>query len=285
MMPWKDYIELCKPKVVLLMLITAVVGMFLSTPGMVPWHVLWWGTLGIALSSGSAAVINHIVDQNVDVLMGRTKNRPLPTGRVQTTHALWFAIILGLIGLAILYFFINTLTTVLTFISLMGYAVFYTMFLKRATPQNIVIGGAAGAMPPLLGWTAVTGHLDAYAWLLVLIIYVWTPPHFWALAIHRKDEYAKANIPMLPVTHGVQYTKQHIFLYTILLFLVSLLPFIVGMSHWVYLAGSIMLGSVFLYYAAMLCFTPREDFAFKTFKYSIFYLFALFIVLLADHYI
>lgn len=284
-MVWRDYLELCKPKVVLLMLITALVGMYLSTPGAVPLPILFWGILGIGLSSGSAAAINHIVDQNVDLLMGRTQNRPLPTGRISTQHALWFAGILGIIGLTILFIFVNTLTALLTFASLIGYAVFYTMFLKRATPQNIVIGGIAGAAPPLLGWTAVTGHLDANAWLLVLIIYVWTPPHFWALAIHRKDEYAKANIPMLPVTHGVAYTKQHILLYTILLFIVSLLPFIVGMSHWVYLIGSIILGSLFLYYACMLRFTDRPEFAFKTFKFSILYLFALFIILLLDHYI
>ena len=284
-MGWKDYLELCKPKVVLLMLITAVVGMYLATPGAVPMPILFWGILGIGLSSGSAAAINHIVDQNVDVLMGRTQNRPLPTGRISTQHALWFATILGIIGLAILLIFVNALTAVLTFASLIGYAVFYTMFLKRATPQNIVIGGIAGAAPPLLGWTAVTGQLDANALLLVLIIYVWTPPHFWALAIHRKDEYAKANIPMLPVTHGVAYTKQHILLYTILLFIVSLLPFIVGMSHWVYLVSSVILGALFIYYACILRFTERPGFAFKTFKYSIVYLFVLFIALLVDHYI
>lgn len=284
-MEWKGYLELCKPKVVLLMLITAVAGMYLATPGAVPLPILFWGITGIALSSGAAAAINHIVDQKVDVVMGRTKNRPLPTGRISTQRALWFAVILGLIGLGILFIFVNPLTAVLTFVSLLGYAILYTMFLKRATPQNIVIGGLAGATPPLLGWTCVTGQLDPEALLLVLIIYVWTPPHFWALAIHRKDEYAKANIPMLPVTHGIAYTKQHILLYTVLLFIVSLLPFLVGMSHWVYLVSSVILGAIFLYYAAMLRFTDRPEFAFKTFKYSIIYLLVLFIALLVDHYI
>ena len=281
---WRDYLELCKPKVVLLMLITAVVGMYLATPDAVPFHIVFYATLGIGLASGSAAAINHIVDQHADALMGRTQFRPLPTGRVNTRDALWFAISLGCIGLVILVLFINVLTAVLTFITLMGYAVFYTMFLKRATPQNIVIGGAAGAAPPLLGWTSVTGHLDPNALLLVLIIFVWTPPHFWALAIQRKDDYARANIPMLPVTHGIAYTKQQILLYTFLLLAVSVLPFVVGMSGLIYLGGSLILGAGFLYYAVLLRFSTRTDLPMKTFRYSIIYLFALFIFLLVDHY-
>ncbi len=281
---FKDYLELCKPKVVLLMLITAVVGMYLATPYAVPFHIVFYATLGIGLAAGAAAAINHVADQHADALMGRTQFRPLPTGRISTLHALCFASVIGAMGLIILMVFINILTAVLTFITLIGYAVLYTLFLKRATPQNIVIGGAAGAAPPLLGWTAVTGQLDPNALLLVLIIFVWTPPHFWALAIQRKDDYAKANIPMLPVTHGVAYTKQQILLYTFLLFAVGILPFAVGMSGVIYLIGSSILGLIFLYYAFVLRFTDRADMPMKTFRYSIVYLFALFIVLLVDHY-
>ena len=281
---WRDYLELCKPKVVLLILITAVVGMYLAVPDVVPLHLVLYSTLGIGLAAASAAAINHVVDQHADALMGRTQFRPLPSGKINTKQALTFASGIGIIGLAILAIWVNVLTAILTFITLMGYAVFYTMFLKRATPQNIVIGGAAGAAPPLLGWTAVTGQFDPNALLLVLIIYAWTPPHFWALAIHRYDDYARANIPMLPVTHGIAYTKQHILLYTLLLLVVSVLPFVVGMSGLIYLCGSLVLGLVFLYYALLLWFTARTDLPMKTFRYSIVYLFALFIVLLVDHY-
>lgn len=281
---WRDYLELCKPKVVLLMLITAIVGMYLAVPGAVPLHIVLYSTIGIGLAAGSAAAINHIVDQRADAVMGRTQFRPLPSGKISAKQAIRFAIIIGFVGLAILAFFVNVLTAVLTFITLMGYAVFYTMFLKRATPQNIVIGGAAGAAPPLLGWTAVTGHFDPNALLLVLIIYVWTPPHFWALAIHRHEDYARAKIPMLPVTHGIAYTKQQILLYTLLLLVVSLLPFVVGMNGLIYLAGSLVLGLIFLYYALLLRFSKRSDLPMKTFRYSIVYLLALFIVLLVDHY-
>jgi heme o synthase len=281
---WRDYLELCKPKVVLLMLITAVVGMYLATPYAVPFHIVFYGTLGIGLAASAAAAINHVADQHADSLMGRTQYRPLPAGRINTLQALCFASVIGAAGLIILMVFINVLTAVLTFITLIGYAVLYTLFLKRATPQNIVIGGAAGAAPPLLGWTAVTGHLDPNALLLVLIIFVWTPPHFWALAIHRKDDYARANIPMLPVTHGIAYTKQQILLYTLLLLAVSILPFAVGMSGIIYLVGSVALGVIFLYYAWILRFSDRTDMPMKTFRYSIVYLFALFIVLLVDHY-
>lgn len=281
---WRDYLELCKPKVVLLMLITAVVGMYLATPYAVPFHVVFYATLGIGLAASAAAAINHVADQHADSLMGRTQYRPLPAGRINTMQALCFASVIGAAGLIILMVFINVLTAVLTFITLIGYAVLYTLFLKRATPQNIVIGGAAGAAPPLLGWTAVTGQLDPNALLLVLIIFVWTPPHFWALAIHRKDDYARANIPMLPVTHGIAYTKQQIFLYTLLLLVVGILPFAVGMSGLIYLVGSTVLGLIFLGYSWVLRFTDRTDMPMRTFRYSIVYLFALFIVLLVDHY-
>jgi protoheme IX farnesyltransferase len=281
---WRDYLELCKPKVVLLILITAVVGMYLSTPGAVPLHIVFYAFVGIGLAASSAAAINHVVDQHADALMGRTQLRPLPSGKVSTPQAIVFAVTIGLLGLAILALFVNTLTAILTFITLMGYAVFYTMFLKRATPQNIVIGGAAGAAPPLLGWTAVTGHFDPNSLLLVLIIFVWTPPHFWALAIHRQADYARAKIPMLPVTHGIAYTKQQILLYTVLLIVVSVLPFIVGMSGLIYLASSLVLGFIFLYYATLMYFSERTDLPMKTFRYSIVYLFALFIALLIDHY-
>ncbi len=226
----RDYLELTKPRVVALITFTAMVGMLLATPGMVPWEVLVFGSLGIALMAGSAAAINHLVDRRVDAMMARTRHRPLPSGHLESWQVLGFAVIIGLIGLGLLLAFTNPLTAILTFASLIGYAVIYTLFLKRATPQNIVIGGAAGAAPPLLGWTAVTGQVDSGALLLFLIIYIWTPPHFWALAIHRRHDYANADIPMLPVTHGVAFTRLHILLYTILLFLITLLPFLTGMS-------------------------------------------------------
>ena len=245
---WRDYYELCKPGVVALMILTSVIGMFLAVPGMVPVDVLIWGNLGIALCAGSAATVNHLVDRHVDLKMARTFNRPVAKGRIAPHNAILFAAVLGGLGLAILLLLVNAVTAWLTLASLIGYAFIYTLFLKRATPQNIVIGGLAGAAPPLLGWTAVTGQIDGHGLLLVLIIFAWTPPHFWALAVHRKDEYAQAKIPMLPVTHGEHYTKVHILLYTIILFIVTLLPFATGMLSYIYLAGAVILGLGFLYY-------------------------------------
>jgi protoheme IX farnesyltransferase len=282
---WRDYLELCKPKVVALIVFTAIVGMFLSTPGMVPLDALIFGTLGIALASGSAAAINHVVDQRVDAEMARTRNRPLPKGNLPMRNALTFAIVLGVLAMVILFGLVNARTAILTFISLIGYAVIYTMYLKRATPQNIVIGGAAGAAPPVLGWTAVTDSVDPHALLLFLIIFVWTPPHFWALAIYRRDEYAKVDIPMLPVTHGVEFTRLHVLLYTILLLVVSVLPFVMHMSGVFYLGGALALGAGFLYYAVILMRTQNDRVAMKTFGYSIFYLMGIFAFLLIDHYI
>lgn len=282
---WHDYYELCKPKVVALIVFTALVGMFLATPGMVPLTLLFTATLGIGLASASAAAINHLLDQQIDAAMQRTHNRPLPTGHLQTWQAALFALLLGSSGLTLLLVWVNPLTAWLTFLSLIGYAVVYTRYLKRATPQNIVIGGAAGAAPPVLGWTAVTGQLDPHALLLFLIIFVWTPPHFWALAIHRRDDYARVNIPMLPVTHGINFTRLHILLYTILLVVVTLLPFVTQMSGWLYLTGASLLNAGFLYYAIRLMIY-REDtsLAMKTFGYSIVYLMGLFTILLLDHY-
>ncbi len=282
---WRDYYELCKPRVVALMLLTAVVGMFLATPGMVPWDVLLLGTLGIALCAGSAAAVNQILDHQVDARMARTRRRPIPQGRIQPLNGLLFALLLGSAGMYVLMTWINPLTAWLTLASLLGYALVYTVFLKRATPQNIVIGGIAGAAPPLLGWTAVTGRVDPESLLTVLIIFAWTPPHFWALALHRKEEYASVEIPMLPVTHGEAFTRLHIFLYTLILFAVSLLPFITGMSGYVYLAGAVILGGRFLWWAWALMRGIREHAAIRTFRYSIIYLMTLFVVLLADHYI
>lgn len=282
---WRDYFELTKPRVVALITFTAMVGMLLSTPTMVPWGVLVFGSLGIALSAGSAAAVNHLVDRRIDAVMARTCNRPLPSGHLDTWQVVSFAGLLGVVGMALLILFANPLTALLTFASLIGYAVVYTMFLKRATPQNIVIGGAAGAAPPVLGWTAVTGQIEAGALLLFLIIFIWTPPHFWALAIHRRREYAQAAIPMLPVTHGVAFTRLHILLYTIILFLVTLLPFLIGMSGWVYLTGALLLGGRFLWYAVKLFATGDDRLAMPTFGFSIVYLFGLFAVLMVDHYL
>ncbi len=282
---WRDYLELCKPKVVALIVFTAVVGMLLAAPGMVPWQALVFGTLGIALASASAAAINHVVDRRIDALMGRTHRRPLPQGAVSPRQALLFALLIGALAMFLLVAFVNTLTAVLTFFSLIGYAVIYTMYLKRATPQNIVIGGAAGAAPPLLGWAAVTGSVDPGAMLLFLIIFTWTPPHFWALAIHRAEEYRKADMPMLPVTHGKDYTRLQILLYTILLFVVTLLPYSYGMSGGLYLGGTLVLNLGFLYYAVQLYRNEDERMPMRTFGYSILYLMALFALLLADHYL
>ncbi len=282
---WRDYLELTKPKVVALMLLTAVIGMLLAEPGLPGWSVVLFGNLGIALLAGSAAVVNHVVDHKVDTLMARTKRRPVATGRVGTVDALAFAATLGLGGMVILVWQVNMLTAWLTLASLVGYAVIYTLFLKRATPQNIVIGGLAGAMPPLLGWTAVTGTIDGHALLLVLIIFAWTPPHFWALAIHRKEEYAKADIPMLPVTHGNRFTEFHILLYTLMLIAVSLMPVATGMSGLIYLVGALVLGLRFLQYSVRLWRGDDRRVALATFKYSITYLMLLFVFLLVDHFI
>ena len=282
---WKDYLELCKPRVVALMLLTSVIGMLLATPDMVPWKIMLLGNLGIALCAGSAAAINHIVDRHIDQKMHRTARRPIAKGRVKPQQALLFAIVIGAIGMAILLVFINSVTAWLTLASLLGYALMYTLFLKRATPQNIVIGGVAGAAPPLLGWTAVTGEIHAYGLLLVLIIFAWTPPHFWALAVHRKDEYASADIPMLPVTHGERYTKLHILLYTLIMFAVTLLPFATKMFSWLYLLGALVLGGGFIYWSIVLLIGKKPNAAMDTFRYSIVYLMALFVIMLLDHYL
>ena len=282
---WRDYLELCKPNVVALMALTTIVGMFLAVPGMVPLDVLIIGNLGIALSAASAAVINHVVDKKVDILMSRTEQRPVAQGRVKDKHALLFSALMGFVGIFLLINFINSLTAWLTLGSLIGYALIYTCFLKRATPQNIVIGGLAGAAPPLLGWTAVTNEIHGYPLLLVLIIFAWTPPHFWALALHRKEEYKKADIPMLPITHGDRYTRLHILLYTLILFGVSLLPFATKMFGPLYLIGAICLGCGFLYWAVELMINKNDEAPMQTFKYSIIYLMALFSIMLIDHYL
>jgi protoheme IX farnesyltransferase len=280
-----DYYELCKPRVVALIIFTAIVGMLLATPGMVPWQPLLFGTIGIGMAAASAAAINQIVDQRVDADMLRTSKRPLPTGHLTNTQALVFAGILGVTSMAILVLLVNPLTALLTLFSLIGYAFIYTMYLKRATPQNIVIGGAAGAAPPVLGWVAVTGQIDPNSLLLFLIIFAWTPPHFWALAIHRRDEYSKVNIPMLPVTHGVAFTRLQVLLYTIILVAVTALPFATQMSGWFYFTGAMILGGVFLSYAIKLLLGKDEKIAIKTFGYSILYLMLLFALLLVDHYV
>lgn len=281
---WRDYLELCKPNVVLVMIVTSAIGMFMAVPGMVPLDVLVLGNLGIALCAASAATINHLVDRRIDLKMARTLNRPIAKGRVGSNQALVFSFVLGVAGMAILLVYINTLTAWLTLASLLGYAVVYTLYLKRATPQNIVIGGLAGAAPPLLGWTAVTNDVGGYGLLLVLIVFIWTPPHFWALALHRKDEYAKADVPMLPVTHGEHYTKVHILLYTLLLIIVTVMPYLTGMSGWLYLLGALVLGGGFLYWAIVLLVSDKPGLGMATFKYSIVYLLALFVIMLVDHY-
>ena len=282
---WRDYLELTKPRVVVLMLITSLVGMFLATRAGVAWQVLIFGNLGIGLCAGAAAAVNHVVDRRIDSIMARTLKRPVTSGRISPSAALGFALLLAVAGMTLLLTFTNELAAWLTLASLLGYAVLYTGFLKRATPQNIVIGGLAGAAPPLLGWVAVTGHISAEPLLLVLIIFAWTPPHFWALAIHRKEEYAKADIPMLPVTHGEHYTKVHILLYTLVMFAVTLLPYAIHMSGLLYLACAVVLGGRFLHWAVVLYRDSKPHAAINTFKYSIWYLFALFIALLVDHYL
>ncbi|MDC0440304.1 heme o synthase [Gammaproteobacteria bacterium] len=268
-----------------MMLITALVGSLLASKALAPLSLIAFAMLGIGLCAASAAAINQIIDRKADANMNRTENRPIPQGEVSPVNASIFAFILGSLGATILVIYVNTLTALLTLASLIGYAFVYTVYLKRATPQNIVIGGLAGAAPPLLGWTAVTNSIDPNSLLLVLIIFAWTPPHFWALAIHRKDDYAKENIPMLPVTHGVQFTKLQIILYTIILILVSLLPFVVMMSGILYLISALILGVIFLYYAVRLYFDETNVFAFPTFVYSIYYIFLIFAALLIDHYL
>ena len=282
---WREYYEITKPKVVALLVLTALVGMSLSVPGAIPWQILLPSMLGIGLLSSASAAINHIVDQKIDAIMARTHNRPLPNGRISNKNAIVFAAALSVIGFAMLYVLVNPLTAWLTFAGLVGYSVIYTLYLKRATPQNITIGGLAGAIPPLLGWTAMTNEVHPHALLLVLLVFVWTPPHFWALAIHRRDDYAKVNIPMLPVTHGITFTKTQILLYTILLFIVGLMPYLVGMSGWIYLIGACALNVAFFAYAWTLKFNAEKETAMQTFRFSIIHLMVLFIVLLADHYI
>ncbi|MEH6635134.1 MAG: heme o synthase [Halioglobus sp.] len=282
---WRDYKELTKPNVVLLMILTSAIGMFMAVPGMVPLNALILGNLGIAMCAGAAAAVNHLVDQGIDQRMARTYKRPIAQGRLGPRQAALFALIMGGLGMAILLLWVNALTAWLTLASLVGYAFIYTMFLKRATPQNIVIGGLAGAAPPLLGWTAVTGEIHGHGLLLALIIFVWTPPHFWALAIHRRDEYAAVDIPMLPVTHGIAFTKLHILLYTLIMFLVTLLPFATRMSGPLYLLGAVVLGGGFLYWAIELLRGKNPNAPMETFRYSIVYLMALFVVMLVDHYL
>jgi protoheme IX farnesyltransferase len=281
----REYLQLTKPRVVALLVFCAVIGMFLAVPGIPPWRALVFGTLGIWMASGSAAAFNHLIDERIDKLMARTARRPLATGALKPYQVLLFAIALGIASMLVLALLVNPLTAWLTFGGLIGYALVYTAYLKRATPQNIVIGGLAGAVPPVLGWTAVTGHLHAFALQLCLIIFVWTPPHFWALAIFRRDDYARAQVPMLPVTHGVTYTRWHVLLYTVLLIVVTLLPAITGYTGLVYLGGAAVLDAVFLYYAIRLMNPPDEFFAMRVFHYSIVYLMALFAFLLADHWL
>jgi protoheme IX farnesyltransferase len=281
----REYYELCKPRVVMLITFTAIVGMFLATPGMVPLDVLALGSLGITLMAAAAAAINQLLDRHVDARMARTCGRPLVTGTLTVAESLAFAGALGALGFGVLYAWINALTAWLTLATLIGYAGVYTLYLKRATPQNIVIGGAAGAAPPVLGWAAVTGTVDPHALLLFLIVFVWTPPHFWALAIDRHKEYATAGIPMLPVTHGVEFTRLQVLLYTVLLLAVSVLPFVFGMSGWVYFAGALALGAVFVGYAVRLRFAPAPGLPMRTFGYSIVYLIGIFSLLLVDHYL
>jgi protoheme IX farnesyltransferase len=281
----KSYYLLCKPNVVYMMLICALVGMLLAEESVSSISRIVIALIGIAFCSGSAASINQVIDRKADASMTRTDQRPIPQGELSAVHASTFALVIGLIGALILYFFINTLTMILTLASLIGYAFIYTVYLKRATPQNIVIGGLAGAAPPLLGWASISNTVDPYALLLVLIIFVWTPPHFWALAIYRKDEYAKESIPMLPVTHGVAFTKLQIVLYTIILFIVSVLPYIVLMSGWIYLFSAITLSSLFMYYSIKLYYCDDNAFAMKTFNFSIYYIFLIFVALLLDHFL
>jgi protoheme IX farnesyltransferase len=284
---WREYLQLTKPKVSLLIVFTAIVGMVLASPGMVPLPALIFGTLGIALASGSAAAFNHVLDRRIDERMARTRGRPLPTGHLATNQAVLFAGLLGVASMLVLWPTVGELTAVLTFFSLIGYAVVYTLWLKRATPQNIVIGGAAGAAPPVLGWAAVTNTIDPHALLLFLIVFTWTPPHFWALAIARRDDYAKVGIPMLPVTHGIPFTRLHIVLYTILLVVATMLPVLSRMSGLIYLVVAIALNARFLYFVLKLNREqqPRPQLPMRTFRFSITYLMVLFAALIVDHYL
>jgi protoheme IX farnesyltransferase len=282
---WQDYLEMCKPRVVLLMLLCTLVGMFLATEGMVAWDIIVFGNLGVALVAGSAAALNHLLDASIDARMARTQNRPFAQGRVSNTQGAVFVGVTGILGIAILAILINPLTAWLNLASWIGYGVIYSMYLKRATPQNIVIGGLFGAAPPLFGWTAVTGSVDGGGLLLVLIIFAWTPPHFWALAIDRMEEYREVGIPMLPVTHGEHYTKIHILLYTVILIITSVLPYLIGMSNILYLLSALALGAGFLYWSLVMLWTDNERAPMETFRYSIFYLMALFVALLVDHYL
>jgi protoheme IX farnesyltransferase len=282
----RDHVELCKPRVVALMVLTAWVAMLLASPvNFVAWPLFLFGSLGIAFTACAGGVINHLIDRHVDTMMARTKGRPIAAGRVNPLQAIISALLLGVGGILILATLVNITTAVLSFLSLIGYAGVYTLVLKRATPQNIVIGGLAGAMPPLLGWCAITGQVTGEGLLLVLIIFAWTPPHFWALAIHRHKEYALVNIPMLPVTHGVPFTRLNVLLYTFLMIAITYLPFAIEMSGWFYLIGVTILNVGFLYYVLRLYYEEGTEYALKTFHYSIFYLMVLFIVLLVDHYV
>ncbi len=282
---WRSFYELTKPRVVMLIVFTSIVGTLLASAGMPPWDALICGNLGVGFAAASAAVINHVLDERIDAQMSRTKRRPLPTGKLSARAALAFAFVLAVLSMTILVLFVNWLTAVLTFASLIGYAVIYTVWLKRATSQNIVIGGAAGAAPPVLGWAAVTNSIDANALLLFLIVFVWTPPHFWALAIARKDEYAKVGIPMLPVTHGVAFTRLQVLLYTVLLVAVTLMPFVTGMSGLIYLGAALVLNAMFLWHAWQLKVSERAHLPMKVFRFSITYLMWLFAALLVDHYV
>ncbi len=277
-------LALTKPRVTALIVFTAVIGMFLATPGMVPLDILLAATIGIGMSSGAAAAFNHLVEQKIDAKMARTRGRPLPTGQMTSKQTLLFSAVMAAIGLSILYFYVNPLTMWLTFATFIGYAVIYTVFLKPSTPLNIVIGGLSGAMPPALGWAAVTGEVSAQAWILVLIIFAWTPPHFWALALYRREEYAKSGLPMLPVTHGEAFTLLHILFYTIILSAVTLLPFAMRMSGLIYLASVLVLDGIFMKYAIGLYRNYSDALAKSTFKYSILYLMLLFAALVIDHY-
>jgi protoheme IX farnesyltransferase len=280
----KSFFSLCKPRVTSLIVFTAIIGMLLATPGMVPLGLLIATTVGVAFASGAAAAFNCLIEHQIDAKMARTRGRAIPTGMVSSSETMLFASVLGGVGLAILYFYVNPLTMWLTFATFVGYAVIYTVFLKPATPMNIVIGGASGAMPPILGWAAVTNTVSPESLIMFLIIFAWTPPHFWALALYRREEYAKVGMPMLPVTHGEAFTLLHILLYTVILVAVSLMPFGLGMSGWIYLVSTIILDGIFLVYVIGLYRHYSDDLAKRTFKYSIIYLTLLFAALLVDHY-
>jgi protoheme IX farnesyltransferase len=282
---WRLYLALTKPRVVALIVLTSVVGSLLATPGLPPLDLLLFGNLGIGLAAASAATLNQVLDQRIDAKMARTRTRPLPTGGLTEGEALGFAAALGVVAMLVLWLLVNPLTALLTFASLIGYAIIYTLWLKRATPQNIVIGGAAGAAPPVLGWAAITNSIDPHALLLFLIIFAWTPPHFWALAIARRDDYAKVNIPMLPVTHGVEFTRLHVLLYTIILFIVTLLPWLTGMSQLLYLLAALGLNVAFLTYSIALKRSQKKELPMKVFHFSVQYLMWLFLALLVDHYL